>query len=201
MRKVTVIAVVAVLVVGIAATQAQAAYPKLTGTITCDAFVGSLTLKPPLSFTESTKPIKIKGTAEATNCDSSGVSGGKAPVTGAKVKTLATLPKGTSCGNILSTPFTKSVLDVAWRGTNASDRGFTVGKNHTTVSSFVLTSTEPVTYDITGAPKQKGDFIQQTITLHLELDGEYEDAIEECNGSGIAELHFGEEYHPTISVP
>ncbi len=112
------------------------------GTLTC-ALDGKGTFKPPL-LTASNEDgairkgkFKFKGTL--TNCDSSGVTGGKAPITDGTVDFQAVLPEESGCNDLLffgAPDFTseeKTKLTINLKGTAANGKHTKVASLKTTV--------------------------------------------------------------------
>jgi hypothetical protein len=100
----------AVLAVGVLALSAigvsgaSAATPPATGSLTCNTS-GNITTKPDLTNVASTKPITMTGKKlPVADCDASGVSGGKAPITDGVLDVSAKLPKGSSCVSLATDP-------------------------------------------------------------------------------------------------
>lgn len=122
LRKLAAFASVALVVsaVGIAGAGA-AGSPPPTGTLTCGA-TGTMTLKPGIpAVGSSTKALsaKIKN-AVGSPCDNSGVTGGKASITGANIILNAKIAPGASCSTLLSGPpnVSKAVLVVKLQHTD-----------------------------------------------------------------------------------
>ena len=137
---------VAFAAVAIAATPAGAApsggAPPPEGTLTC-ALDGTGKFTPPL-LTASNEDgalrrgrFTFKGTL--TNCDNSGVTGGKMPITNGTVDFQAVLPEASGCNDLLffgAPDFTseeKTKLTISLKGTTASGKHPKVASLKTTV--------------------------------------------------------------------
>jgi hypothetical protein len=159
------------------------------------------TLKPPISNTPSTKKLSIGTTASGTSCDHSGVTGGKGPITGVKLKFQLKEPDtGYTCTNY-DLGFDTSKLQVTWQGTNPKGRPYTIASDKAAVASFTVQSTNPVTYKTVSTPIAKGAFAGSTITIITALDQDINTLLAQCNGTGIGTFPFGNAHPSTISVP
>jgi hypothetical protein len=197
--RLTIVAFVATLFATFSAP-AGASFAAMSGSVSCTVS-GNGVLKPVISNTPTTKPLHITGSATASSCDHSGVSGGKGLITSASVKfSLLDDDTGYTCQNY-DLGFSKSKLEVKWQGPNRAGHLHTVGSDKTTVSTFQVVSTSPVTYKIVSAPVARGDFKGSTITLITELDVSLDALLAQCNGSGIGPFGFGHVNASTVSVP
>jgi hypothetical protein len=85
--------------------------------IHCDVSLTDV-VKPPITNTASTKGLKIKGNGTLSNCDNSGVTGGKYPITDGLLTLSTTLPAGASCANVFDLGWQKIKFGVKWQGVN-----------------------------------------------------------------------------------
>jgi hypothetical protein len=128
--------------IGLSAAPASAGttVPPPMGTITC-AITGQATMSPPLPSSAndegSLKPIKFKLKGELTDCDNSGVTGGKAPITSGKIQMSGKIDEGASCSDLtFSAPdftFNPNKLQLKWYGTTATGRKTKVASDKTDI--------------------------------------------------------------------
>ena len=187
----------AVLVCG---SPADAGVGAPAGTVNC-TIAGSLTLKTPLTNTPSTKTIKVKGLATASSCDDSGVTGGKAPITGAAIKINGKIPVGATCAWLTSPTFGKTKIQVKWQGLNPQSKVMTVSVDNSFLATAQSSGGTTVTLTLVTQPNAKGCFFGQTNTLTLGLDDSSATLATECSGSGITDLAFGMVNPSTVTSP
>ena len=197
--RLTVFACVAMLFAALAPPAGARSLP-MSGSVTCSVS-GKGLLKPPISSVPTTKPLHITASATASSCDGSGVAGGKGLITSATVKlSMLEDDTGYTCTNY-DLGFSKSKLEVKWRGPNAAGHLRTVGTDKVAVDTFRVTSTNPVTYTIVSKPITRGDFNGSTLTFVTALDVDLNTLLAQCNGSGIGPFDFGNLNPSSISVP
>ncbi len=116
---------------------------------------------------------RFRMTAIITNCDSSGVTGGKTAITGGKLNFSASVPDGTTCDDLAFDPpdFTSNNnrLVVQWFGINAGGGKTKVAQNKGLVSDATKVgpawdlSTDAFEFNNTGP------FQDEFATLHMQL--------------------------------
>ena len=167
-----------------------------SGTIMC-GLSGSATFKqpvPPTTPATTTNKLTVKKAA-ADMCANGGVTGGKAPITGAQVSLLGTIPVGFDCQLITMPPqFTKSKVKIKW----TDMAGKTVAVSKTTVASISVAGSG---YQLVTAPITKGGFVGATVTAQVNVDN-LSDVVTCFNGtSPLAMIAFSTAMGSTITVP
>jgi hypothetical protein len=129
-------------VTGLAAAPAGASIsvPPPMGTISC-AITGLASMSPLLPSAAnadgSLKPIKFGLKGELSACDSSGVTGGKAPITSGKIQMSGKIDEGASCSDLTFGPpdftFNPNKLQLKWYGTTADGRKTKVASDKTDI--------------------------------------------------------------------
>ncbi|HTL84686.1 MAG TPA: hypothetical protein VL856_05855 [Acidimicrobiia bacterium] len=130
-RKLSLLVPLVLAATGLAAAPAGAgtSVPPPMGTVSC-AITGQATMSPPLPSAAnedgSLKPIKFKLKGDLSACDSSGVTGGKAPITSGKIQMSGKIDEGASCSDLTFGPpdftFNPNKLQLKWYGTTADGR-------------------------------------------------------------------------------
>jgi hypothetical protein len=181
--------------------------PKIPlGTIHCDVSLTDV-VKPPITNTASTKGLKIKGKGTFSNCDNTGVMGGKYPITEGLLTLSATLPGGASCTNVFDLGWQKIKFGVKWQGVNPKN-----GKRATVATTKVMdltqtfSSSPSVGFDfVSAAQPAKKAFEGSTVTLHLVSDQLQVDLQTQCDSPnkklGTTWNFTGVHGSSTISVP
>jgi len=191
----------AVLAIAVGILPAGAVPPPIAGSESC-AISGTLTLKRPLTNTASAKPIKVKGVASASSCNSASQTGGKGPITGAAIKIIGSLPAGASCTTLINPVFLTTKVQAKWLYTNTRGKPATDGVDNTLLANAVLVNANnPVEIQFITLTLSKGPFVGQTITLNLALDDHSATLLGECGGTGITSLAFGSVNASSITSP
>jgi hypothetical protein len=181
-------------------TPASAGMGAPAGTVSC-TIAGSLTLKTPLTNTPSTKTIKVKGMATASSCNNAGVTGGKAPITGAAIKINGKLPVGASCTSLATPTFAKTKVQVKWQGLNSQSKVMTVSVDNSFLATAQSNVGSTVTLILVTQPNSKGGFVGQTNTLTLGLDDTPASLASLCSTTGITDLSFGMVNPSSVTSP
>ncbi len=176
------------------------------GNISC-ALSGKMTFAKPmpneLSDSGALRNIHIKIAATMSNCASSGVTGGKAPIVGGSMAVTGILESGSSCNDISdgSAPdftFDTNKLQLTWKGFDGKSHP-TVGRSKTDVFStgnFFFGGWE---YD-SDSFGDNDAFANESAVIDLGLDAKSQMLVNECiNGlndaSGVpatlGEVNFG----------
>jgi len=173
----------------------------VTGTISCD-ISGAIAFRPPISNTAGGNiKVKISNKDGQSTCDSSGVTGGKEPISGVIVKISGgSLGEGATCATLSSAPqLTGSKVKMTWRGLNLAGHPNRVAVSKTTVASVSWDSGSDA-LDIVTQPVTFGAFTGSTITLHAGLD-DFAGFSAFCNTAQIRSTAFGTVNPSTLTVP
>lgn len=174
------------------AAPAGATVPPPTGSWSC-AITGNFVLTPPLTYTPSAGAVHVRTAGRGSNCDSSGVTGGKAPISDVFIRgLLAFLPNG-SCHLVVVDPGAPHNLYVKFQGRNAKNHTMTVANAKAVATHVALTF---VTWDFVYALPATGAFAGATLHLHAVLDNPSQWGTD-CAGAGVQLLR----YTGTITVP
>jgi hypothetical protein len=164
-------------------------------------------VKPPITNTASTKGLKIKGKGTLSNCDNTGVTGGKYPITDGLLTLSATLPAGASCANVFDLGWQKIKFGVKWQGVNPKNGKLaTVATTKLTDPTQTFSSSPSVGFDfVSAAQPAKKAFEGSTVTLHLVSDQLQVDLQTQCDSPnkklGTTWNFTGVHGSSTISVP
>jgi hypothetical protein len=174
--------------VGIAdASAATVKPPPPTGRLLCDVGVATLKTSSALTNEPSTKLIRLTFEGSAT-CDSTGVTGGKAPITEATFKFTWTAGKTATCSSLPSNPATKSQrFRLKLRGVNAKNQLITVATVNGTQEA-VSTFYNGFTNRGTARDGDTRAFPNHEVVLSSYVSPEA--LTEQCEGSGLTELPF-----------
>jgi hypothetical protein len=136
------------------------------GTINCSVS-GTVTFKPPLTNTSSTKVVKASVVLSGSSCDTSGVVGGKAPITDVAAKTTINFAVGADCSTISFAPKQSTKTPIKWQARNTKGKLFTVATENTTWNGAALS---PTAFDVSLAAAVKGPFANETGDFTLIVD-------------------------------
>jgi hypothetical protein len=194
-----------VLVLSAQPLSATTSVPLPSGNVTC-AMTGTMKFSKfypnASSDTGALRNVHIKIAATMSNCNTAGVTGGKAPIIGGTLTITGILEPGSSCSDISdgSAPdftFDNNKLQVTWKGVDGRSHP-TVGKSKTDIFStgnFLFGGWE---YD--GDTFGDNDaFAGESAVIDLGLDASSQNLVNECiNGAStssgpvnLTQVNFG----------
>lgn len=199
--------VAATLVAAALTTSASAGNPPVTGALSCSISTDTepygptgILFHPFLNATP--RLVRLGGGNYDSSCDSSGATGGKAPIASVLFKLGGIMPDAT-CTQLTTTPSIEhGRVKLKFRGLNPAGRPMTVANAKADVVSTSYDSGTH-TLTITTGPLTGHAFAGATATLHLGFDANsYVDAIEAgCSpGGGFLGVGFGETNPSTLDV-
>jgi hypothetical protein len=172
-----------------------------SGTISCSVS-GTIGFRPAISNTAGGNvKVKITNKDGQSTCDSSGVTGGKEPISGVIIKLSGSLGQGATCETLSSTPqLASSKVKLKWRGLNPAGHLNTVALSKKTSVASVSWDSGSDALDIVTQPITFGGFTGSTITLHLGLD-DFARFSSLCDSARILSTAFGNSNPSTVTVP
>jgi hypothetical protein len=143
--------------------------------------------------------LRVKAANVGSTCDNSGVTGGRAPITGVAFKLSGRMEDAT-CGTFTAMPsFKNGWVKVKWRGLNAANHPTTVASSRARIVSSSYDSGSHALI-VTTEPLIGAGFTNEVVVLHLGI-AEAVDYIESgCNGSGLLGFAFGNSNAATLEV-
>jgi hypothetical protein len=194
----------AALIAAVVVSAASAAFAQATGTISC-SLVGAHTdqghgiaFRPFIG--SDPRSVRVRATNTDSACDDSGVSGAKRPMQAVAAKFIGKM-LDTTCANFTSAPqFTaKASVKVRWQYVGAYGRRHTSGASKALLASAAFDGGSNALV-LTTAPISRGDFLGETMTLHLGIDTDAASFNSECVNADIVGLSFGQLNPSSIDV-
>jgi len=175
-----------------------------SGTLACGGVEGQLVFPnglPTVNHSGPPRASKIKLKRAITNgCDTSGVTGGRFPITAAHVSLDGRTEDGETCGDFLGTlDLQKSKVTVKWRGFNNYARPLTIATSKATIASAVYDPGSERLVIVTN-PVAKGAFAGSTVTLRVSFPETFEGNCTTIDAS-YAWFEIGSDGTSTIEVP
>lgn len=169
------------------ASAAKVIPPPPTGLLLCEVAAATLKTSSPLTNQPSTKLSRLTFEGSAT-CDSTGVTGGKAPISEATFKFTWAAGKTSTCSSLPSNPATKSQrFRLKLRGVNAKNQLITVATVNGT-QEVVNTFYNGFTNRGTARDGDTRAFPNHEVILSSYVSPEA--LAEQCEGSGLTEIPF-----------
>ncbi|MEO6028483.1 MAG: hypothetical protein ABIR79_16580 [Candidatus Binatia bacterium] len=145
--------------------------------------------------------LGIAVTNLGSSCDTAGVLGGKAPITGVAFKLTGRLRNG-NCAALTSPipAFENARLLVTWRGVNAAGKPMTVSRSRAHIA-FASYDTDTHTLTFITEPLTGPAFVAKTLKVHLGFDY-YADVFEAgcASSNGFVAQSFGTIVPSSIEV-
>lgn len=174
-----------------AAAPADATVPPPSGTFSC-TITGNFVFTPPLSYAHTVDDGHVRTAARGSNCDHSGVTGGKAPITDVFIRGLGALLPGASCNGLFFDANPPRLL-VKYQGRNAKNHTMTVATTRLDLDTSSLGGGH---WDFTYAAPASGPFAGSTLHVHATYDRPT--VLNACNSPDGLRLM---QYTGTITVP
>jgi hypothetical protein len=175
-----------------APASAGAAVPPPSGTWSC-TITGSFAFTPPLSDTPSAGPVYVRTAGRGSNCNSAGVTGGKAPISDVFIRGRFAFSPGATCGVGLIDPGARHNLNVKFQGRNAKNHTMTVANSKVVMTSAALSFTD---FNFAFLTPSTGAFANSSVHLNAAIDNPAQWGTE-CPTTGVRVIT----YTGTITVP
>lgn len=139
------------------------------GAISCPLTGGTITFSKPLTLSPNSKLVRMRIKATGTGCDSSGVVGGKAPITDVEITGTVPLGPGAACIDRELAQGKPAKFQVKWRGRNAKNKPITVGTSSTSVSAMDFSLITQLGLGLNAVTNEKKPFANQRLYLWIEV--------------------------------
>jgi hypothetical protein len=181
------------------------AVPPPTGTVSCNGLEGILSFLPTglPTFVNPLPPYETRFRIEkatSSTCDSSGVTGGRFPITGVSLWFDGRTVAGETCADMLGTlDFRKAKLKVRWDGHNDHGRLQAIARSKAAVASAVYDD-ESKRLVIVTDPIVRGAFAGSTLTFRVTFGSGFESVCKNSDTTYLT-IFIGYDAGSTIEAP